>query len=154
MVVSVLFVCFTISFYLIGKRHLAGTSDLTGYCGRVINTGATVLDNWVLSESEMRNNLPAIKANRFFRLEYDECMYSFIHFNNNYQWLMVPFLFFLISYLCISKHCPKTSHDKNDHKEQKQRNLIFSDMYQLCKNGGVLMLYVAVFPFIFNDRRQ
>lgn len=61
---------------------------------------------------------------------------------------MVPFLFFLISYLCISKTLPKTSHDKNDHKEQKNKEFNLSDMYQLCKNGEFLC-YTLLFFLLY-----
>jgi len=148
MVVSVLFVCFAITFYLLGKDIWLIHLIVLAIAGGLSNTGATVLDNWVLSESEMRNNLASIKAIGSLGWSVmSVCIPVFI-FNNNYQWLIVPFLFFLISYLCISKPLPKTSHDKNDHKEQKNKEFNLSDMYQLCKNGEFLC-YTLLFFLLY-----
>ncbi|MGX7699311.1 MFS transporter [Enterococcus mundtii] len=148
MVVSVLFVCFAISFYLIGKDIWLVHLILLAIAGGLSNTGATVLDNWVLSESEMRNNLASIKAIGSLGWSVmSVCIPVFI-FNNNYQWLLVPFLFFLISYLYIAKTVPQTPHDTKEPKEQKNEGFNLSDMYQLCKNGEFLC-YTFLFFLLY-----
>ncbi|MDK4212277.1 MFS transporter [Enterococcus mundtii] len=138
MVVSILFVCFAITFYLLVKDVWMIHLIVLAIAGGLSNTGATVLDNWVLSESEMRNNLAAIKAIGSLGWSVISVCIPFFIFNNNYQWLIVPFLFFLISYLYIAKTVPQTPQDKNEYKEQKSEEFNLSDMYQLCKNREFL----------------
>ncbi|MGL9740969.1 hypothetical protein IGK23_000431 [Enterococcus sp. DIV1368c] len=148
MVVSVLFVCFVITFYMLGKDILLMHLIVLAIAGGLSNTGATVLDNWVLSESEMRNNLASIKAIGSLGWSVmSVCIPVFI-FNNNYQWLLVPFLFFLISYLYIAKTVPQTPHDTKEPKEQKNEGFNLSDMYQLCKNGEFLC-YTFLFFLLY-----
>lgn len=57
MVVSVLFVCFAITFYMLGKDILLMHLIVLAIAGGLSNTGATVLDNWCYQSQRCETTL-------------------------------------------------------------------------------------------------
>ncbi|MGG5311807.1 MFS transporter [Enterococcus sp. DIV1271a] len=148
MVVSTLFVCFASSFYLLGKDTWLIHFIVLAIAGGLSNTGAVVLDNWVLSQVAVKNEIASIKAIGSLGWSVMSICVPLFIFNNDYQWLVAPFLFFLVIYFCFAKSLPEAQREKNKQKKQEIKEFSLSDMYLLIKNKEFLF-YTLLFFLLY-----
>ncbi|MGM9902914.1 hypothetical protein A5844_002411 [Enterococcus sp. 10A9_DIV0425] len=149
MIISLLLGIFSIVFYWLGKELWLLHLMVLAIAGGLANTAATVLDNWVLLEASAAKKLAYIKASGSLGWSMISICIPYLIIRNNYQFLALPLILFLIINVYMSKMISRDQQFQSKPEERKrQKNITIMDVFSLYKNHRFLC-YTGLFFLLY-----
>ncbi|MGM0202362.1 MFS transporter [Enterococcus sp. AZ149] len=148
LLLMIFLVFFSISFYWLGKDHWLIHFLVLAIAGGLANTTATVLDNWVLSESSTSKRIASIKANGSLGWSMMSVCVPFFLFSNNYRWFSLPLLLFLLINYTFSRTIPEKNALPQKQGTATNSGVSLADILLLCKDRRFLV-YTGLFFLLY-----